>query len=103
MSSGINDPGVMVQRYLTPEALYNPGDLEYPELAKLGNEAATTLDPEVRKAGYEKFMDAWVEAPPHFVPLCMISNAATYADGVSGVAQKANGYPNLRGVAVAAE
>ncbi|WP_134321916.1 ABC transporter substrate-binding protein [Cumulibacter soli] len=99
-SNGLNDPGVMVQRYLTPEALFNPGDLEYPELAKLGNEAAATLDPEVRKAGYEKFMDAWVEAPPHFVPLCLSSNAAAYAAGVSGVTQKANGLPGLRGVAV---
>ena len=100
MTSGINDPGVMYQRYLIPQALYNPGQLEYPELAKYGAEAASSLDPEVRKPAYEKFMDAWVEEPPHLIPLCMANNAAVYADNVSGVAQKANGYPDLRGVAI---
>ena len=100
MSSGINDPGVIFQRYMVPQALYNPGNLEYPELAKYGAEAAASLDPEERKPAYEKFMDAWVAEPPHFIPLCMANNASVYADNISGIAQKANGYPDLRGVAV---
>lgn len=99
--TGMNDPDTVMSRYLDPAALFNPSGMVYPELVKYGAEGAASLDPAERKPAYKKFMDAWVENPPHLIPVCMIHQAAAYADNVSGVAQKANGYPDLRGVAVA--
>ncbi|PRZ40549.1 peptide/nickel transport system substrate-binding protein [Antricoccus suffuscus] len=99
--TGMNDPDTVMSRYLSPTALFNPGAMEYPELVKYGAEGAASMDPAERKPAYEKYMDAWVESPPHLIPVCMIHQAAAYADNVSGASQKANGYPNLRGVAVA--
>ncbi len=99
--TGMNDPDTVMSRYLDPVALFNPGAMEYPDLVKYGAEGAASLNPAERKPAYEKFMDAWVENPPHLIPVCMVHAATAYADRVSGVAQKASGYPDLRGVAVA--
>ena len=101
--TAINDPDAVWSRYVAPTALFNPGNMEYPELAEHGAEGAASMDPAERKPAYEGFMDAWVENPPHMVPVCMIHLANAYNDNVSGAAQMANGYPDLRGVAVAKE
>ncbi|PRZ42303.1 peptide/nickel transport system substrate-binding protein [Antricoccus suffuscus] len=98
--TGMNDPDTVMSRYLNLGALYNTGGTEYPELEKYGAEGAASLDPAKRKPAYEKFMDAWVENPPHLIPVCTIHLASAYAKNVSGVAQNASGAPNLRGVAV---
>ncbi|MFV0535286.1 MAG: hypothetical protein ACK5MR_16785 [Cumulibacter sp.] len=47
-------------------------------------------------------MDAWVESPPHLIPMCMVHAASAYAEHVSGVQQPVSGGPNLRGVAISA-
>ncbi|WP_166741801.1 ABC transporter substrate-binding protein [Cumulibacter soli] len=101
--TGINDPDVINSRYISPTALFNVGDVEYPDLLTYGAEGAGSLDPAERKASYEKYMDAWVANPPHLIPICMIHQATAVAPNVSGVSQRANGYPDLRGVAVSAE
>ncbi|WP_134323609.1 ABC transporter substrate-binding protein [Cumulibacter soli] len=103
VSTGINDPDVVNSRYVAPDSLFNAGSTEYPDLQKYGIEGASTLDPTERKPAYEKYMDAWVESPPHLIPVCTIHMASAYNSNVSGVGQKANGYPDLRGVAVAKE
>lgn len=101
--TAINDPDAITARYLAPEALFNPGDVVYPDLVKYAAEGAASMDPAERKPAYEKYMDAWVETPPHLIPVCMIHLVNAYNDNVSGAAQMANGYPELRGVAVAKE
>lgn len=103
ISTGINDPDVINSRYIAKTSLFNPGNTDYPDLTKYGNEGASTFDPAERKAAYEKYMDAWVETPPHMIPVCMVEGNAVFADNVSGVIQRANGYVSLRGVAVAKE
>ncbi|WP_166741573.1 ABC transporter substrate-binding protein [Cumulibacter soli] len=100
ISTGINDPASTNSRYIAKEALYNPGGADYPELVKFGNEGAASLDPAVRKPAYEKYMDSWIEKPPHVVPICMAHRSMVVTDQVSGVSQRTNGYPDLRGVAI---
>lgn len=99
--TGINDPDALPGRYLHQTALFNPGGTKYDDLDKYGAEGAAPLDPAERAKGYEKFMDAWVENPPHIIPVCMVHLAAGFHDNVSAVAQTASGAIDLRGVAVA--
>ncbi|MFV0535591.1 MAG: ABC transporter substrate-binding protein [Cumulibacter sp.] len=101
--TAINDPDAITARYLGPDALFNPGEVVYEDLIKYAAEGANSLDPEERKPAYEKYMDAWVETPPHLIPLCMIHLTNAYNDNVSGAVQMMNGYPDLRGIAVAKE
>ena len=103
MFTAINDPDAITARYLAPTALFNPGKVVYPELVEYAAEGAASMDPAERKPAYEKYMDAWVENPPHLIPVCMIHLVNAYNDNVSGAVQMANGYPDLRGVAVAKE
>ncbi|WP_134323605.1 ABC transporter substrate-binding protein [Cumulibacter soli] len=100
ISTGINDPDISNARYIKPDALFNAGSVEYPDLIKYGDEAASSLDPEVRRPAYEKYLESWIENPPHLMPICMIHLALAASDNVSGISQKANGYPDLRGVAI---
>ncbi len=102
ISTSINDPDVVNSRTLAPGALCNPGKAEYPELIKWGDEGAASLDADERAPAYEKYMDAWVESPPHLIPICMVHAASAYAAHVSGVQQSVTGGPNLRGVAISA-
>ncbi|MFV0535594.1 MAG: hypothetical protein ACK5MR_18395 [Cumulibacter sp.] len=99
--SGINDPDVVNSRYVAPDSLFNAGSTEYPDLQKYGIAVASTLDPAERMPAYEKSMDARVESSPHLLPVCTIHMASAYNSNVSGVGQKANGYPDLRGRGVA--
>ncbi len=99
--TGINDPDALSGRYLQPKALFNPGGAEYPELMKYAAEGAAVLDPAERSKAYEKMMDAWVDSPPHMLPVCMVHLAAAFQTNVSGVSQTASGAANLRDVAVA--
>lgn len=101
ISTGINDPDISNARYIKPDALFNPGNVEYPDLIKYGDEAAASLDPDERRPAYEKYLEAWIENPPHLMPICMIHLALAAGDHVSGISMKANGYPDLRGVAIA--
>ncbi|MFV0532725.1 MAG: ABC transporter substrate-binding protein [Cumulibacter sp.] len=103
MSTGINDPSVIGQRYLSPTALFNPGFAEYPKLDELWAEGSSSLDPAVRKPAYEQYVEEWIANPPHLIPVCLVHNASAYTDAVSGVTQRSNGFPGLRGVAVAEE
>ncbi|MFV0535592.1 MAG: ABC transporter substrate-binding protein [Cumulibacter sp.] len=100
ISTGINDPDISNARYIKPDALFNAGSVEYPDLIKFGDEAAASLDPEERRPAYEKYLESWIETPPHLMPICMIHLSLAATDNVSGIAQKANGYPDLRGVAI---
>ncbi|WP_134323607.1 ABC transporter substrate-binding protein [Cumulibacter soli] len=102
-ATGINDPDVTNSRYISADSLFNPANVEYPDLQKYGDEGAATFDPAERKPAYEKYMDAWMETPPHLMPICMLHQSIAVADYVSGVSEKANGYPDLRGVAVSKE
>ncbi len=103
ISTGINDPDVVNSRYIAADSLFNVAGTENPDLAKYGAEGAASFDPAERKPAYEKYMDAWVKTPPHLVPVCMVYGVSVYADNVSGVSQRSNGYVDLRGVAVAKE
>ena len=96
-------PDVINSRYIAATSLFNPGNTDYPKLTEYGNEGASSADPADRKPAYEKYMDAWVETPPHVIPVCMVEGNSIYAENVSGVTQRANGYVSLRGVAVAKE
>ncbi|WP_134325263.1 ABC transporter substrate-binding protein [Cumulibacter soli] len=98
--TGINDPDAIMSRYLAPTALFNPGGAEYPELMEYATEGAASMDPAERTPAYEKFMDAWVENPPHMIPVCMSYLAAGFQDNVSGVMQMPSGRPNLRYMAI---
>ncbi|MFV0533051.1 MAG: ABC transporter substrate-binding protein [Cumulibacter sp.] len=102
--SGIPEPNAVVARYLTPGAVYNPGNTTSQELLDLASKAATPVDPEERDALYEDFIDAWIEEPPHFTPICMMHNGAAFNDNVSGVSEHPTvGGTDLRYVAVAPE
>lgn len=92
----INDPGAVHGRYLTPDALFNPGDADYVELNAAAEAAALPLDPDERKGLYEEYWDIWVETPPHIIPICMIHLGAAANDSISGVYQRPVGYTDLR-------
>ena len=99
--AGLADPSGVVGSFLAPTAPFNPGGAQYDELLKLAKDGAAQVDPVERDVAYEKMIDAWVEAPPHVVPVCMIHLAAGFAKNVSGVLQTAGGITDLlRGVAV---
>ena len=100
IATGINDPDISNARYIKPNALFNPGKVEYPDLIKYGDAGASSLDPEVRRPAYEKYLESWIKTPPHLMPICMIHQSIAVSDNVSGISQKANGYPDLRGVAL---
>lgn len=97
-TTGINDPDALPGRYLSATALFNPGGAVYPELMEYGAAGAAELDPAQRAPHYEDFMDAWVEQPPHFVPICTVHLAAAFHDGISGV-EPPSGRTHMRGVA----
>ncbi|WP_134323764.1 ABC transporter substrate-binding protein [Cumulibacter soli] len=101
--TGLNDPDALFSRYLGPGALFNPGGSEDPEITKYATEGANYLDPEERSAAYDKMMDAWVENPPHIIPVCMIHLATATQPDVSNIYHKSSGSPDLRGVAVGKE
>lgn len=101
--TAINDPDALVARYLTADALFNPGGSTNEELLTFGAEGANLVDPEERAAAYEKMMDVWVEEPPHIIPICMIHQSAGYQPNASGISQTDAGRPSLRTVAISAE
>ena len=98
--TGLNDPDALNGRYLAKTALFNPGGAENTEIVKYATEGASYLDPAKRTAAYEKMMDAWVEAPPHVIPVCMIHLSTGMQKDVSNIHHKASGSPDLRGIAV---
>lgn len=98
--TGMNDPQALQGRYLAPGALFNPGDASYPEMEAAAAEGADPIDPAERAPHYEDYMDAWVETPPHMVPVCMVHLSMGYSEDVSGVSQRQSVAPNLRGVAI---
>lgn len=97
-STGINDPDALPGRYLSETSLFNPGGEIYPELMEYGAAGAAELDPAQRAPYYEDFMDAWVEQPPHIVPVCSVHLAAAFHDGISGI-DPPSGRTHMRGVA----
>ena len=102
--SGIPEPNAVVARYLQPGAVYNPGNTTAPKLLELASQAATPVDPAERNAAYAEFMDAWIEEPPHFTPICMMHNGSAFNDNVSGVSEHPTvGGTDMRGLAVAPE
>lgn len=102
--SGIPEPNAVVARYLAPGAVYNPGNTTAQKLLDLASEAATPVDPKERNAIYEEFMDAWLEEPPHFTPICMMHNGSAFNDNVSGVSEHPTvGGTDMRHIAVAPE
>lgn len=98
--SGGNDPDVVVQRYLAPNALYNPGGADYPELMEIAEAASAVVDPQERSDLYDDMMQAWVDNPPHVISICNVHMSAAFAENVSGVVQPMSGAADLRGVAV---
>lgn len=96
----INDPEAVHGRYLMPTSLFNPAKVDYPELNAAAKEAALPLDPDERKPLYEKYWDAWVETPPHIIPICNVHLAGAINDNISGVQMLPDGAINLRGAAV---
>lgn len=103
VSTGIIDPDYLFNSYLAPEAAENPGGTLDPEIAKYANEGATALEEADRTAAYEEMVDAWMENPPHLVPVCMLHLAGGFADNVSGPSQNVSGISDLRYIAVAAK
>lgn len=102
--SGIPEPNAVVARYLTPGAVYNPGNSTPQKLLDLASQAATPVDPAERNVIYEDFMDAWIQEPPHFTPICMMHNGTAFNDNVSGVSEHPTvGGADFRYVAVAPE
>ena len=98
--TGMNDPQALQGRYLAPKALFNPGGASYSEMEAAAAEGADPVDPAERTPHYEDYMDAWVETPPHMVPVCMVHLSMGYSQDVSGVGQRQSVAPNLRGVAI---
>ncbi|WP_134321665.1 ABC transporter substrate-binding protein [Cumulibacter soli] len=103
IATGINDPDVSNARYVKPDAYLNAGGTEYPDLNTYGDEGAASLNPRDRAPFYEKYLESWIETPPHLIPICMSHEASAYAPNVSGVSQRTNGYSDLRGVSIAQE
>ncbi|WP_134324893.1 ABC transporter substrate-binding protein [Cumulibacter soli] len=97
-TTGINDPDALYGRYVSPEALFNPGNEEYPELNEYAAAGAADIDPAKRAPHYEDYMDAWVESPPHFVPVCSVELAQGFTDKISGL-DSPNGRMLFRNVA----
>ncbi|WP_134322825.1 ABC transporter substrate-binding protein [Cumulibacter soli] len=99
----INDPEAVHGRYLTPDALFNPGGTDYSELNAAAEAAAIPLDPAERKPLYEKYWDIWVENPTHVVPVCMVHLAGAANKNVSGVQELPTGSLDLRYASIAKE
>ena len=99
----LNDPYQVHSRYLTPDALLNGGDTDYPELNAAAEAAAKPLDLAERKPLYEKYWDIWVENPPHIIPVCMVHLAGAVNPNISGVQMLPDGGINLRGAGIAKE
>ena len=97
--TGPPDPASVIDRNFTPTAPYNPGGEEYPALAKLAEEGASTVDPDERKAAYSEYMTEFVEAVPHIIPICMSYRLIGYDESVSNLYASSD-YVDLRGVAV---
>lgn len=97
--TGMNDPDAMPGRYMQQTALINPGAEDYSQMLEYAAEGAASLDPDERAEGYAKFIDAWVETPPHIVPICVLHQSSGFQDGISGVTQSTSGATELRGVA----
>ncbi|WP_134321850.1 ABC transporter substrate-binding protein [Cumulibacter soli] len=100
IGSGVNDPDVPNSRYIKEDAYLNAGGVSYPDLIKYGDEGAAALEADDRRPAYEKYLESWISDPPHLIPICLTHESSVYTPQVSGVKQKANGYPDLRGVAV---
>lgn len=102
--SGIPEPNAVVARYLLPGAVYNPGNSTPQQLLDLASIAADPVEPSERTAAYADLMDAWIEEPPHFTPICMMHNGTAFTDNVSGVSEHQTvGGTDMRGLAVAPE
>ena len=97
-TTGINDPDALLGRYVSEKALFNPGNEVYPKLQEYGAAGSADIDPAKRAPHYEDYMDAWIEAPPHFVPVCNVHLSAAFNDNISGV-ESPNGRTHMRGVA----
>lgn len=97
-TTGINDPDALLGRYVSEKALFNPGNEIYPKLQEYGAAGSADIDPTKRAPHYEQYMDAWIAAPPHFVPVCNVHLAAAFDDDISGVGSP-NGRTHMRGVA----
>lgn len=97
-TTGINDPDALLGRYVSETALFNPGNEVYPKLQEYGAAGSADIDPAKRTPHYEDYMDAWIESPPHFVPVCNVHLAAAFNDNISGV-DSPNGRTHMRGVA----
>ena len=97
--TGPPDPDGVVERNFTPGAPYNPGEEVYQKLNELGEEGASTVDPDERKAAYSKYLAEFVEAVPHIIPICMAYRVVAYDDSVTNLYASSD-YVDLRGVAV---
>ncbi|MFV0535217.1 MAG: ABC transporter substrate-binding protein [Cumulibacter sp.] len=97
--TGPPDPAAVVERNFTPTALYNPGGDVDPAMDAAATEGANAVDPDERKEAYAEYMNAFVEAVPNLVPICMAYRVVAYTDGVSNLWASSD-YVDLRGVAV---
>lgn len=96
--TGPPDPAAVIDRNLTPEAPYNPGGEVYATLNDIADKGANTTDQAERKVAYLEYMEEFVEAVPHIIPICMAYRTIAY-EGVSNLYASSD-YVDLRGVAV---
>ena len=94
------DPHVVLQTYVLPDARFNPGATLTDEMTNLADQAATPLDGPDRAAAYSEFMDLWMETPPNLLSICMARSLLAVSDDVMGVSSTASGFYDFRGMAV---
>ena len=97
--TGVPDPDGVHERNLAPTAPYNPGGEVYDKLNELAAEGANSLDPQERKDAYSAYMEEFVNAVPHLIPICMPYRAVGHDHSVTNL-NPSGDYIDLRGVAV---
>ena len=94
------DPHVVLQSYLLPNARFNPGGTLPEDMTDLATQAATPLSGSDRAASYADFMGLWMKTPPNLLPICMTRSLLAVADDVVGVSSSTSGFYDFRGIAL---